>query len=143
MCLLRPCASAAQLRLILECMRYITRHKLDTMYPNEVKLMRDQWDAALLCALKSFNKLSEDPEAWYNNYKDLLDSISCTADQQYKHTYNKHKPLHYTATPQCSIHIHTHLDAQVFTKCGACATHEHHMIAAMLNQAVATLGVQV
>ena len=39
MCFLRPCASAAQLQLILECMRYITRHKLDTMFPNGVKLI--------------------------------------------------------------------------------------------------------
>ena len=53
-------------------MRYITRHRLDTMFPNEAKLMRDQWDAALLCALKSFKKLNKDPGAWYNNCKDLL-----------------------------------------------------------------------
>jgi hypothetical protein len=70
MCLLRPCASPAQLQLILECMRYITRNKLDASFPKEVILMHETFDGAMLCALKSFKKLNGDPEAWYQNYKD-------------------------------------------------------------------------
>ena len=116
MCLLRPCASPAQLQLILECMRYITRNKLDTLFPNEIKLMRDQWDAALLCALKSFKKLNEDPEAWYNNYKDLLTaSHAPQTSNTNTHTTNHTQTiaLHNNTTVQYT-HIHTHLDAQVF-----------------------------
>ena len=142
MCLLRPCASAAQLQLILECMRFIARNKLDTLFPNETQLMKDQWDAALLCALKSFKKLNEDPEAWYNNYKDLLTEPHAPQTSNTQQT--KNKPSHSTATPQCSTNIFIpNFDAQVFNGCRACTANEYHMIDAMLSQAISKMWVCV
>ena len=69
-CLLRPSASAAQLQLALDCMRYTIKNKLDTKFPAEVTTMLAVWDEALLCGLRSFKKLNESPAAWWKNYKD-------------------------------------------------------------------------
>jgi len=70
MCLLRPSASPAQLQLVLDCMRFITKNKLDSKYPDECKTMHPTWDSALHSSIKSFKQLDGDPAAWWENYKD-------------------------------------------------------------------------
>ena len=79
MCLLRPSASPAQLQLVLDCMRYVCRDKLDTTFVDECKIMVPVWDEGLLCCLKSFKKRRESPQDWWGRYKDNCYKKLCDA----------------------------------------------------------------
>ena len=53
------------------------------------------------------------------------------------------KPLHYTTAPWCSIHIFILTWMHRFLINAGLAQQTYHMVAVMLNQAMATIGVDV
>ena len=94
-------------------MRYTTRNMLDTLFPKQIQLMKDHWGAAQLCVLKSLTKLNEDPEARYNNYKDLL-TVPHAPQTSNTHRTHQHQAIAINSNTTVQYkHNHTQLGCTV------------------------------
>ena len=63
-----PCASPVQRNIVMETMRYLTRHKLQGQYAAEIKLCLPHFDKAMVEVPYCTSALSSVDWPWYSCY---------------------------------------------------------------------------